>query len=806
MLVLAVSFFGSGAAAALPHLSVSFSGSASGNVVTFTTTVLNDGTVNLTSVTVEDQIAFNGSLVQTRTANCGSGSLAINATCQSSIQYTAPGAGNVTDAVTVDSGQTQPVQAGNGGSTTGSGSVTAVLLNPPATVLAGDHLTFQITGTNTGTTGLTNVVVSTTNAGFAPASQSCPTLAPNNACTLTATYTVTNTDASNGQITVNAAMASVEINPPITTTLTVPVGKVQPPALTIVSGNDQILPVNMPDSLVVLLTNNGLPVANATINWTATNATLSSPTSTTDMNGKATNTVVLHQLGAASVKASSSSPAAGPVTFSVNSGLASLSGLTPPEVQVANALDHACPALAALPTLTSAEQDLLAQCQALDSAAAQNPGQVANALNQMLPHDALLQTSASVLVAAAQFDNIKARLAAIRSGSGGDHFGGLAFSTPDGVLPVGKIGESALGFDDKPADKSQEVGSGFDRWGYFMTGNFGNGFADPRAETPGYGFHSDGVTAGVDYRFNDHMIFGVSAGYANYSSDVDEVGGGLDTRGWSLSAYSTFFRQDNWYVDGVLTWGHNDYDINRRILYALTTSTGIVSVNQTATSNSSGTTLAGSVTLGRDFNKGAWSFGPYLRGNWTRTDFDGYDETLASGLPGSGLGLAVQGRSSRGRFQHPGSQAELRLQPELGRDHAARRNRMGTRLRGQPRQPDRPLPAGSDRNPVHLGWRCHRPGFLPTRTGRFVPVRAWSLGLCLLRKNPGTDRRYPEQHRARLPDGVLMNAMRSDNQPAAAAPVPLPCRPGLRELVASKHHASRMTETIRPNPTSGCAP
>jgi outer membrane autotransporter protein len=460
---------------------------------------------------------------------------------------------------------------------------------------------------------------------------------------------VTAADATNGQVDAAADVVATEITTPITTNLVTPVATVAPPALTIASGNNQVLSINTTSApLVVLLTNNGLPVANATINWsTPSNATLASATSTTNAAGKATNTVTLHQAGAASVSASSSAPAAGPVTFALNGGLSSLNGLTPPEIEIANALDHACPALAGLTTLTPAEQDLLAQCQALASAAGQNPDQVANALNQMLPHDALLQTNASILVAGAQFDNIKARLAALRSGSGGDHFGGLAFSSPEGVLPLGKLGETALGFDGKPAEKKAEVGGGFDRWGFFASGTFGDGSANARAETPGYGFHSGGVTAGVDYRANDHMIVGVSAGYANYSSNVDVVGGGLDTRGWSLSAYASFFRQDNWYVDGVLTWGHNDYDINRRIIYTLTTNTGTDSVNQTATSSSSGTTLAGALTIGRDFSKGPWSFGPYLRGTWTRTDFGSYQENMVSSQTGSGLGLAVQSRSMK---------------------------------------------------------------------------------------------------------------------------------------------------------------
>jgi len=621
-----------------------------GDQLDFTTTATNTGGVTLTNVHITDTFNATGT-------TCAS--IATGGTCTLTSSHIVTSAdvaaGQVVDIATATSNQLPPQTTG-GGSSTGPGSATlAAALTSNAdgdgsgTVTVGDVLTYTFTATNTGTTGLTNAVVAITSAGtFTPNLTTCASVAVGATCVLTTNHTVTATDAANSTINAAADIVATEIATPVQANVITPVAPVVvPPALTIVSGNNQVLPVNTASvPMVVLLTNNGVPVANATITWsTAGNATLAALTSLTNAAGKATNTVTLHQAGAASVSASSSAPAAGPVTFALNGGLASLSGLTPPEVEVANSLDHACPALAGLTSLTPAEQDLLTQCQALASAAGQHPGQVANALNQMLPHDALLQTNASILVASAQFDNIKARMAALRSGNGGDHFGGLAFSSPDGVLPIGKLGENALGFADQPADKKTEVGSDFSRWGFFLTGTFGSGSSDPRQETPGYGFHSGGITAGVDYRFNDHVIGGISAGYANYASNVDFVGGGLDTRGWSLSAYSTFFRQDNWYVDGVLTWGHNDYDINRRIIYALSTNTGTVSVNQAATSSSSGTTLAGAVTLGRDFSSGSLSYGPYLRGTWTRTDFGAYQETLLSNQSGSGLGLSVASRS-----------------------------------------------------------------------------------------------------------------------------------------------------------------
>ncbi len=416
-------------------------------------------------------------------------------------------------------------------------------------------------------------------------------------------------------------------------------------ALQIVSGNAQSLATNTPSApLVVELTNNGVPIPNATIAWSATNAILATATSVTDSSGRASNTARVTNPGAATVTASSSTPPAGPTTFGLNGGIANLGGLTPQQGQIAHAIDNACPALAARASLTPAEQDLLTQCQALAFSAGQDPDQARNALTEMFSNVAFLQTSAALLISTAQFDNIKARIAALRSGTGGTHFGGLAFNTPDGSLQFGSLGDSLPGFaDPKKDEKKQEVGTDFDRWGFFASGTFGKGTSDPRQVTPGFGFNTNGLTAGVDYRYSDKLIFGVSAGYAKYNADVNAGAGGMDTTGWSLSAYSTFYRQDSWYLDGVLTFGSNNYDINRQIVYTLTTSTGITSVNQRATASAGGSTFAGALTLGRDFSKGPWSFGPYFRGTYTILNFDNYQEVLQAGT-GNGLGLAIQAR------------------------------------------------------------------------------------------------------------------------------------------------------------------
>src|SRR5690606_35871020 len=121
--------------------------------------------------------------------------------------------------------------------------------------------------------------------------------------------------------------------------------------------------------------------------------------------------------------------------------------------------------------------------------------------------------------------------------------------------------------------------------------------------------------------------------------------GSVETKGWSVSAYSTWYHRNSWYADGVLTSGSNNYDLQRRIRYALQRPDGSLSQSaQLASAASDGTQLSSAISFGRDFQRGAWNMGPYFRGTWTQMEFDAYSERLLEDQPGSGLGLAVDSR------------------------------------------------------------------------------------------------------------------------------------------------------------------
>lgn len=432
-----------------------------------------------------------------------------------------------------------------------------------------------------------------------------------------------------------------------TATATVPV---QIAPLTIVAGNNQAVPTRADSSQLVvqLRTTAGTPVEGATLVWSGTNAQLAEATTTTDENGRSTNTAQVLLPGAAQVRVElDDGSAANAVVFSITGGVANIARLDAPEETVGAAIDSLCPALArtAPSSLTIAQQDLLARCLELVNNAGSDPAQVQLALRQMQQDIALAQANAALLSASTQFSNVKTRIAALRGGKRGADLGGLALATSSGVMPLSFLPSAVVQAEGDAEGGSQatEIGADFSRWGFFASGIVGRGEQDRRAATPDFEFDTQGLTAGVDYRVNDQWIVGGSLGYNKQDTEVGNGRGGIDTTGWSASGYTTWYNAQSWYLDGVLTFGSNDYDIERHIAYEIAGATGTTRVDQRALASTGGDQLSMSVSFGRDFQSGAWNYGPYLRGNYTRVDFDSYAEELDAGA-GTGLGLAVDAR------------------------------------------------------------------------------------------------------------------------------------------------------------------
>jgi uncharacterized protein with beta-barrel porin domain len=452
----------------------------------------------------------------------------------------------------------------------------------------------------------------------------------------------------------NIVTATVAGSGTITFTATATNGVPSGSKLTIVSGSNQLLvPKTLSQPMVVKLTDaSGQAISGIDIQWSVSGASgsLTSTTTPTDANGQATNQLTVVLPGSYTVTAQVvDQPAIAAVTFGFNNGVVNLNGLTPPEIAVAHAIDVACPQLAQMSSsapLPTPQADLLNRCSEIVVRSGTNPAQVPHALDEMLNSKSIPQRNLAQGVQLGQYSNLNTRLAQLRQGASGISAGGLSFTEDGRNLPLATFADLFR----KDPKENDEVGKDFERWGFFATGMIQRGGFDAVAANaqPGFNFHNASITAGVDYRFTADFVAGVALGYNNNSSDLDQNQGNVDVDGYSLNGYFTWYH-DDFYIEGSAIAGWLNYDLRRRINYqidSLGPSGGLTTIDQTAKASPDGHQDSFALAFGKDFNRGAWTFGPYLRGVYTHLRLDGFSETMSdpSGQ-GGGLGTSVESRS-----------------------------------------------------------------------------------------------------------------------------------------------------------------
>ncbi|HEY2346561.1 MAG TPA: autotransporter domain-containing protein [Xanthomonadaceae bacterium] len=417
--------------------------------------------------------------------------------------------------------------------------------------------------------------------------------------------------------------------------------------LTTVSGGNQIIAPGSPSpqDLIVQLNGSGSPLPNQTINWSATGGATVPATSTTGPTGQASIKVTPASSGSFTVTATFLAHAQyGPtqsVVFAENTTVPPVISSNSNDQSVGAALNTACVDLQKLTTRTPQQQDLLNQCLSLSQTSS---GATAAAINQMTPAVAETQTSTATTATTTQFNNLAGRMTALRGGAHGMSFAGLAFDNDSGSLSLADVGSAVLGANDAA---KKDSGDSFSRWGFFGSGQIDRLNASTQNATPGYSLDSNGVTFGVDYRVNDGLVLGGALGYTHQTTDLVGDQGDLTMHGVSLSGYATWYRKSDWYIDSSITWGDNSFDSHRHIDYALPQPDGsVVAIDQVAQASSGGNNLAGSVTFGRDFHAKATSYGFYGKLQYDHESFDGFTEQLEQNLPGNGLGLRVDSRTT----------------------------------------------------------------------------------------------------------------------------------------------------------------
>ena len=261
-------------------------------------------------------------------------------------------------------------------------------------------------------------------------------------------------------------------------------------------------------------------------------------------------------------------------------------------------------------------------CLALENA---DDATQANAIRQLTPKQGPAQGTSSVETNKRQFDNITSRMAALRSGATGLSVAGLNLQYQQLSLP----GSLFTADSDTPSGGSagSEDTLLIGKLGIFINGSVSFGGKDSSANELGFDVDTKGLTVGVDYRFTDKFVVGGAVGYANNETDFDSNRGSMDMDGYTLSVYSTYYHDENSYLDAIGSVGWSDFN-NRRAVDIGIVTIPVAEVN----GDTKGQKVAFSIGGGYDFYHKGLSFGPVARFNYINTDIDSYAESSSTGF------------------------------------------------------------------------------------------------------------------------------------------------------------------------------
>jgi len=247
------------------------------------------------------------------------------------------------------------------------------------------------------------------------------------------------------------------------------------------------------------------------------------------------------------------------------------------------------------------------------------------ALEKIVPTDYITLADASFALAQVQASNLERRMEEIR--------GCLVDYTVDTSAPstfytssarTGNGGARYIGVDGRELTPTP-----IERcWGFFLNGS-GEFVDDKNSLISGDGkFNTGGISTGADYRFNDNVAAGLTAGYANTTTHGRGDGTvGIDSG--DISAYATAFNQ-GFFVNGILGVASSNYSVRRDSLEGV------------AHGDTSGLGFHALLGGGYTYCNSGFSAGPVASLRYSTVNIDGFSES-GSLAP---LDLSSQSKSS----------------------------------------------------------------------------------------------------------------------------------------------------------------
>jgi outer membrane autotransporter protein len=294
---------------------------------------------------------------------------------------------------------------------------------------------------------------------------------------------------------------------------------------------------------------------------------------------------------------------------------------------MAQALDRVCGQLRGTDGQLSADQqDLLARCDGLQMNNT-TANQVA-AMDELVADDFAVARTQTLLFANTQYAGVMDRLLALRGGAKGLSLAGLNIMVDGSPVPLAQLQDMVKGLLGGGASADEPGGLLNDKWGLWARGNYSMGEKDRDTRSPGFDADQWAMVGGVDYRYSDTLVGGVSLAYGESSIDIDAGGGGLTTDTYAVSLYGSTYVAKQYYFDAIINVANADYGADRNIAYV--DGAGLVDLD--ARGDTSGMTYSAGISGGRDFLYGGFTLSPTLGFFYIDSTIDSFTERGAGGL------------------------------------------------------------------------------------------------------------------------------------------------------------------------------
>ncbi|MFN3878694.1 MAG: putative Ig domain-containing protein, partial [Brevundimonas sp.] len=134
-------------------------------------------------------------------------------------------------------------------------------------------------------------------------------------------------------------------------------------------------------------------------------------------------------------------------------------------------------------------------------------------------------------------------------------------------------------------------------------------------------FTTQGVTAGLDVRLNDHLIVGGGLGYGEDKTRIGDNGSTSRGKATTGALYASWRPADGWFVDGVVGLSRLDFDSRRWVVGLLDEADGY------ADGERSGDVSFASASVGRTLRRQGLAADLYVRLEGRDIALDGFTET-----------------------------------------------------------------------------------------------------------------------------------------------------------------------------------